>query len=150
MSGRVVGGTVMVIALVLGVSWLAEAASPKIKVGVTVAAASMSGASVDTRLEHFAKDMKRQKLAYTNFAVTGESSFDLEEGKSGDITLPNGKTATVEFRQMDTDGKIRVKVHVPGRGYVTFSRAPGKELFFQADSVHGGADTWLILVLAAP
>lgn len=150
MRGRVAGAALMVLGLAAGVSWVARAASPKIKVAATVAAASTNGNSVDARLEHFARDMKREKLAYTNYAVTGESSFELEEGKSGDIALPNGKSATVEFRQMDTDGKIRVKVHVPGRGYVTFSRAPGKELFFQADSVRGGADTWLILVLTAP
>jgi hypothetical protein len=137
------------LALAIGVAGISRANAPSaVKANVLVAEASMKGSTIDPKLEHFSKDMKRQKFAYTSFAVVAETSLDLEMGKPGEVKLPSGRLATVEFRQVDTDGKYRVKVHAQGLGYVTISRAAGKELFFQADSVHGGTDTWLILTLS--
>ena len=133
----------------IGLSRVAIATGPTaIKVSILVAETSMKGAAVDPKLEHFSKDMKRQKFAYTSYTVAGESALDLELGKSAEVQLPRGRVATIEFRQVDSDGKLRVRVHAQDLGYITISRAPGKELFFQADSVRGGADTWLILTLS--
>jgi hypothetical protein len=121
-----------------------------VKVNVVVAQAAVNGTQIDPKLEHFARDMKHQKFSYTSFTVASEASFNVDLGKSGEVKLPSGRTVTVEFRQVDTDGKFRIKVHAPQRGYVTVSRSPGKELFFQADTQRGGPDTWLVLTLAEP
>ncbi len=145
MNLRVAGA--MTVALALAVIGMADAPA-SIKVNVIVAEASTQGRSVDPRLAHFAHDMR--KFSYTSFVVASEASLSVDLGKSAEVKLPSGAKATVEFRQVDTDGKLRIKIHSPSRGYAIISRAPGKEIFFQADSQHGGADTWLILTASAP
>jgi hypothetical protein len=146
MSVRAAGATIAAI----GMAFASRADAPSaVKAQVLVALASTKGTTIDPRLAHFAEDLKRMHLAYTNFTVVGDTSLVLDLGKSGEVKLPTGKTATVEFRQVDTDGKLRMKIHSPGRGYVTYSAAIGEEFIFQAASLKTG-DVYLFLNLVAP
>lgn len=123
----------------------ARAASPAaVKVEVLIVKASDKGNAIDPRLAHFAEDLQRRKLSYSSFAVAGDATLTLAIGKPGEVKLPSGKRARLEFRQVDTDGKLRLKIEVPGHAYVTYSIGDGGEFYFEAGR-HGAADLWLLL-----
>ncbi len=148
MTIRVAGAATVVLAGILAAVGLlpggAGAAEASVKVQVVMVEASDKGAKVDPRLAHFAEDMKKRKFAYTSFEHAGEQTVSLRVGKVEKFLLPNGHVAKLEFRQVDSDGKWRLNIDVPGHGYATYSVKAGEEFIFQAGR-HGSADVFLQL-----
>ena len=101
----------------------AHAGEKKATVVVDVVKASKEAGPSDAKVEKFRAQLDR--FDYRSYKVVSTKRVTVEKGESETVDLPGGKTLTVRFKQVDKDGRVRLRLSIKGVVETSVSLSPG-------------------------
>jgi hypothetical protein len=128
--------------LLVGSFGTASAAEP-ITLKVSVVHATRTGSEVDPALANIRGSLEQAFGGYTSFKQLDRAELAIARGGSGEVALPNGKTAVFEYKGL-AGTQHQLKLRIPQSKVEVDLRAPAKRMFYQAGMPHDGG----ILILA--
>ena len=132
-------------AVALAAPKTAEAEGGKSRVDIMLALSTNEGTTVDPRLAHLASDFKQKHLAFSSFSVVQQKIFELDEGKSNTMDLPNGKRFELVLVKKEASGKLHMRLNLPGVwGSAEYDVGPGGELILDGGP-HGKGELWFLV-----
>lgn len=133
---------VWTVAMVGLVGFVSTAQAQDLKVEVRTIAASKGGDKVDSSLSDIQSTLNVTFAGYTSFRQLSVDNVVLTQGKSKDVTLPNGADVTLTFN--GHAGKlVKLGLSIAGKMSTTLRVSSGST-FFQAGMRHKDG----ILILA--
>lgn len=122
-----------------------SSAAEQVSVEVLVIEASRDGDRVDPRLRDIASTLGVTFSSYTNFRQVSVNDFTLAPGRSGKVSLPGGRDATLTFN--GTAGRlVKLGLSIAGQGSTTLRVSKGSTFLRSAARHRGGL---LILAIRA-
>lgn len=122
---------------------LTAAAADAVTLKVSVVHATKTAKKADPALSGIQKSLEQVFGNYEAFTQLDKRELSLALDKTGEIKLPNGKTAVFAYKGK-TGSQHLLKLKIPESKVDVDLRAPARKMFYQAGMRHDGG----ILILA--